>query len=45
MISSCWSERQPDRKGQPPPRQFGVMAILAETPLERRINVDVGRIH
>jgi L-sorbose 1-phosphate reductase len=25
--------------------QFGVMAILAETPLERRINVDVGRIH
>ena len=25
--------------------QFGVMAILAETPLERRVNVDVGRIH
>jgi hypothetical protein len=25
--------------------QFGVMAILAETPLERQINVDVGRIH
>ena len=25
--------------------QFGMMAILAETPLERRINVDVGRIH
>ena len=25
--------------------QFGVMAILAEIPLERRVNVDVGRIH
>ncbi len=25
--------------------QFGVMAILAEKPLERRVNVDVGRIH
>jgi L-sorbose 1-phosphate reductase len=25
--------------------QFGVMAILAGTPLERRVNVDVGRIH
>ena len=25
--------------------QFGMMAILAGTPLERRINVDVGRIH
>jgi D-arabinose 1-dehydrogenase-like Zn-dependent alcohol dehydrogenase len=25
--------------------QFGVMAILAEKPLERKINVDVGRIH
>jgi threonine dehydrogenase-like Zn-dependent dehydrogenase len=25
--------------------QFGVMAILAETPLGRRVNVDVGRIH
>ncbi|MGA2489526.1 MAG: alcohol dehydrogenase catalytic domain-containing protein [Anaerolineales bacterium] len=25
--------------------QFGVMAILAGTPLERRVNIDVGRIH
>jgi D-arabinose 1-dehydrogenase-like Zn-dependent alcohol dehydrogenase len=25
--------------------QFGVMAILAGTPLQRRVNVDVGRIH
>lgn len=25
--------------------QFGVMAILAEKPLERKVNVDVGRIH
>jgi threonine dehydrogenase-like Zn-dependent dehydrogenase len=25
--------------------QFGVMAILAEAPLERRVNLDVGRIH
>ncbi len=25
--------------------QFGVMAILARQPLERRVNVDVGRIH
>jgi hypothetical protein len=25
--------------------QFGVMAILASMPLERRVNVDVGRIH
>jgi len=25
--------------------QFGVLAILAEKPLERRVNVDVGRIH
>jgi len=25
--------------------QFGVMAILARAPLERRVNLDVGRIH
>jgi threonine dehydrogenase-like Zn-dependent dehydrogenase len=25
--------------------QFGVMALLAQAPLERRVNVDVGRIH
>jgi L-sorbose 1-phosphate reductase len=32
-------------KASPRLGQFGVMAILADTPLERRINVDVGRIH
>jgi threonine dehydrogenase-like Zn-dependent dehydrogenase len=37
----------PDLIEQASPRlgQFGVMAILAEAPLGRRINVDVGRIH
>ena len=46
MILSCWA-LIPDllEKVAPHLDQFGILAIMANTPMPRKVNVDVGRVH